>query len=114
MGIDRLTFSIIPQLTRKNLLFRTYWLGHQLPYTKTDKKEYRVFHVSPYWNVSNKKKPGYEPGIFFYQKVIGGAGGIRTHVQTYSPNAFYMLILELIVRKQQGPNEPTVSVAEWS
>ena len=43
-----------------------------------------------------------------------GAGGIRTHVQTYSPNAFYMLILELIVRKRQGPNEPTVSVAEWS
>jgi len=25
-----------------------------------------------------------------------------------------MLILELIVRKRQEPNEPTVSVAEWS
>ena len=41
-----------------------------------------------------------------------GAGGIRTHVQTYSPKAFYMLILELIVEKLQEPNKPTVSVAE--
>jgi len=51
---------------------------------------------------------------FFAKRTICGAGGIRTHVQTYSPNAFYMLILELIVRKRQEPNEPTVSVAEWS
>lgn len=42
----------------------------------------------------------------------GGAGGIRTHVQTYSSKAFYMLILELIVGKRQEPNEPTASVAE--
>ncbi len=41
-----------------------------------------------------------------------GAGGIRTHVQTYSPKAFYMLIMELIVEKLQEPNKPTVSVAE--
>ncbi len=43
-----------------------------------------------------------------------GAGGIRTHVQTYSPKAFYMLILELIVGKRQEPNKPTISVAGWS
>jgi len=43
-----------------------------------------------------------------------GAGGIRTHVQTYSPKAFYMLILELIVGKWQEPDKPTISVAEWS
>jgi len=63
-----------------------------------------------------KKPPSKLKGakIITHKEYGSGAGGIRTHVQTYSPNAFYMLILELIVRKQQGPNEPTVSVAEWS
>jgi len=43
-----------------------------------------------------------------------GAGGIRTHVQTYPPKAFYMLILELIVGNLQEPKEPIVSLAGWS
>ncbi len=55
------------------------------------------------------KKRGYYASFF-----ICGAGGIRTHVQTYSPKAFYMLILELIVGKLQEPDKPTISVAEWS
>jgi len=54
--------------------------------------------------------PIYQPVMV--QSFSGGAGGIRTHVQTYSPKAFYMLILELIVEKLQEPNKPTVSVAE--
>jgi len=40
-------------------------------------------------------------------KVICGAGGIRTHVQTYPPKAFYMLILEFFVGNLQEPNKPT-------
>ena len=44
--------------------------------------------------------------------IFCGAGGIRTHVQTYSPYTFYMLILELIVGKMQEPNKPTFFLAE--
>ena len=41
-----------------------------------------------------------------------GAGGIRTHVQTYSRKAFYMLISALFVETWQELSKPTMSVAE--
>jgi hypothetical protein len=47
-------------------------------------------------------------------KLVSGGGGIRTHVQTYSSKAFYMLSLSLFVGKLPGTNKPTVSVAAWS
>ena len=42
---------------------------------------------------------------------LSGAEGNRTPVQTYSPKAFYMLILVLIVGKWQEPVEPITSLA---
>jgi len=40
-----------------------------------------------------------------------GAGGIRTHVQTYSPKAFYMLILELIVGQVAGTKQTNICLS---
>ena len=45
-------------------------------------------------------------------RLFCGAGGIRTHVQTYSRKAFYMLISALIVETWQELSKPTMSVAE--
>ena len=47
-------------------------------------------------------------------QAISGGEGSRTPVQTYSAKAFYMLILVLIVGKQQEPGKPIISLAGWS
>ncbi len=44
----------------------------------------------------------------------GGAERSRTAVQTYLPQAFYMLIPELFVGKQPEPDKPITSLAVWS
>jgi len=41
----------------------------------------------------------------------GGAGGIRTRVQTYSSKAFYMLISLLLVGIAQEKNKPMQHLA---
>ncbi len=48
--------------------------------------------------------------------MAGGGGGDRTRtgVQTYSPKAFYMLILVLIVGTEQEQGEPILSLAGYS
>ena len=44
----------------------------------------------------------------FPTRIIGGAGGIRTHVQTGKPYAFYTFIPALIfVRRQDLDHQPT-------
>ena len=50
---------------------------------------------------------------FFDIDFCGGEGN-RTPVQTYSSNAFYMLIPLLIVGKKQEADKPIFSVAGWS
>jgi len=41
----------------------------------------------------------------------GGAGGIRTRVQTSSKTAFYMLICHLVVENKPAVSRPTCSVS---
>ena len=53
----------------------------------------------------NKKAPENQ------RLIKSGGDRIRTGVQTYSPKAFYMLIPELFVGKQQEPDEPIASLA---
>ena len=43
--------------------------------------------------------------------VNGGGDRIRTGVQTYSPKAFYMLILLLIVGNEQEKDQPIQNLA---
>jgi len=45
---------------------------------------------------------------------VGGAEGSRTPVQTYSSEAFYMLISLLVVGHEQEMNKPIHSLAESS
>ena len=52
--------------------------------------------------------------LHFLNIDVSGAEGNRTPVQTYSPKAFYMLILVLIVGKWQEPVEPNISLAGFS
>ena len=51
-----------------------------------------------------------------FEKVssLSGAERSRTAVQTYLPQAFYMLIPELVVGRQPEPDKPITSLAEWS
>ena len=43
-----------------------------------------------------------------------GAGEIRTLVQTYPSQTFYMFIRLLIVGKEPGNDKPIFSLDEWS
>ena len=47
-----------------------------------------------------------------FASLFSGAGEIRTLVQTYPPQAFYMFIRLLIVGKEQGNDKPTFSLDE--
>jgi len=46
-----------------------------------------------------------------HQYVLGGAGGIRTLVQTGKPYAFYMLISAFNFRAAARPEPPTVALS---
>ena len=46
--------------------------------------------------------------------LLSGGEESRTPVQTYSPKAFYMLILFCVFREVTGNKQPITSLAAWS